>query len=168
MDLARETQGQPPLMGGTEAMTSLDLNALSAEDTEAPAATKRSNKVAESPFPGWVRETFDNGMAKAITVPAAQVGEVRYAIRTAGKLTGLGTRIVMTDRDGKPLDWYSGEGQAYVVRVQPDGTPREVPQNTNVRVTFKGQEKRQRKLKGDVQPADGVETDEDEEYGDEG
>lgn len=134
-------------------MTSLDLTALSATDAEAPAVTKRSSKVADSPFPGWVRETYESGKAKAVTVRADQVGEVRYAIRAAAKLEGLGSRIVLRDKDGKPLDWFSGDGQAYVIR-ETDSGPREVPSNTNVTVVFRGQQKRARRTADEIAAAD--------------
>lgn len=150
-------------------MTSaLDLNALSATDTEAPAVTKRSNKVANSPFPGWIRETYQSNKAKAVTVPANVVGEVRYAVRAAAKLEGLGSRIVLRDKDGKPLDWFSGDGQAYVIRETPDG-PKEVPGNTNVTVIFRGQEKRQRRTADEIAAADEDDNPEDneDEFGDE-
>lgn len=130
-------------------MTSLDLTALQAADTAVPAATKRSNKVAESPFPGWLQETYDNGNAKMVAVSASQVGEIRYAIRTAAKIRNLGARIVLRDKDGKPLEWFSGDGEAYVAREQSDGTLREVPQNTGVQVIFAGQKKRARKTKAE-------------------
>jgi len=141
--------------------SSLDLSNLTATDTEAPAVTKRSSKVADSPFPGWIRETYDSGNAKAVTVPAAQVGEVRYAIRAAAKLEGLGSRIVLRDKDGKPLDWFSGEGQAYVIR-ETDSGPREVPGNTNVTVVFRGQDKRVRRTADEIAAAEAGDEDADE------
>jgi hypothetical protein len=153
-------------MGGTEAMTSLDLTALSATDAEAPAVTKRSSKVADSPFPGWVRETYESGNAKAVTVRADQVGEVRYAIRAAAKIEALGSRIVLRDKDGKALDWFSGDGEAYVIRETPDGA-KEVPSNTNVTVIFRGQEKRQRRTKDEIQAADASADESDTEDTDE-
>jgi hypothetical protein len=147
-------------------MTSLDLSALTATDTAVPAATKRSNKVADSPFPGWVRETYENKTAKMVPVQASQVGEVRYAIRAAAKIEGLGSRIVLRDKDDKPLEWFSGDGEAYVAREKQDGTLQEVPQNTGVKVIFAGQEKRARKSKAE-KLAEGEGGTADAEYEDE-
>jgi hypothetical protein len=155
----------------------LDFANLTATDTAAPAATRRSNRVEGTPLPGWIEETYQSGewvgtddnpvyragKGKAVTVRADQVASLRSAIRAAGKVVGLGTRIAMSDKDGKPLDWFSGDKKAFVIRKGEDGTEVKVPDNTNVTVTFSGKPMRQRRTADEIENAAEYETEDEDE-----
>lgn len=135
----------------------LDLNALDAQDTEAPKTARKESEVAASPFPGWLKETFESGHAKVVTVRADQVTDVRSAVRVASKITGLGSRIVLQDREGNELEWVSENRDTFVGRETDQGL-RKVPDNTTVRVIFKGQTRRKRRTAAEIAAARAAEA----------
>jgi hypothetical protein len=74
----------------------------------------------------------------------------------------------MADKDGNPLDWFSGDGKAFVIRKGKDGAAdTKVPDNTNVTVTFSGKPMRARRSAEEIENADEYEGDEYEDEGDE-
>lgn len=74
----------------------LDFSALTVTDAE-PVTTSRKSKVEGTPFLAWVRESHENGTAKAVTVPAANKAEVIYLIRSAAQRLNIGVRVSDSD-----------------------------------------------------------------------
>lgn len=134
----------------------IDLNALKAEDTELPKGTRGGTRSDNSTAETWVQESYDNKRGKAVTVPAAAVRDVVSAIRRAGADLGIGTRIVLSDKNGERLYWFATEGErggpGAIYRSTEDNTP--VPANLNVTVKFQGKDMRQRRTKAQA-AADG-------------
>lgn len=100
--------------------TTLNLSALTAEDTEI-AKVARQSKSADSPFVQWLTESQAQETGKAVTVPGSQVREVVYLIRAAANHLGIGSRVVVLNRKGEvvssePSDEIGENGKPKVVQ----------------------------------------------------
>lgn len=100
------------------AKPALDFSSLTAETVTEPLKQKRTQKVERTPFVAWLKETHENGNAKAVTVPADAVADVVYLIRAAADVLGLGSRIVKDENpDGTVTVKFQGrQRRAYVKR----------------------------------------------------
>jgi hypothetical protein len=143
----------PPIV--REDIMSLDLTALAPTDADMPAVQRAGRTPKDNPFVAWLKESYENKTAKAVTVPAASVREVVYLVRAADRALNIGSRIALADNKGNRCDLVTvGEGDAKrVVPVREDDT--EV--KGNVKVTFMGKERKQRKAQESTAPvADGT------------
>lgn len=97
------------------ALPALDFDALTVEDAEVPAIT-RTRDDKPNPFADALLATYEarkNGnekAGKAVTVPTARAGEVKYLIRQAAKKNDIGARIVESDNgDGTTRIVFAGK-----------------------------------------------------------
>lgn len=124
-------------------MAGIDFANLTATDTDTLPATRRSDTLAQTPFPGWIAESYERKIGKRVVVPANAVGQVKGLIRKAAANVGLGVRITLEEANsGNPLDWYSKNREAFVVRPAEGDEVVKVPGNLNVAVKFQAQDKR--------------------------
>lgn len=103
-------------------LPALDLAALTVEDAEVPAIV-RARDEKPNPFVDALvasykaRKDGNEKAGKAVTVPTARAGEVKYLIRQAGKRAAdtdlgieIGARIVETDNgDGTTRLVFAGK-----------------------------------------------------------
>lgn len=75
----------------------VDFGALAVEDTAEPLKTTRASKVDQTPVPGWLRESYETGAAKAVVLPHDQAKSLVAMLRTAANRAGLGVKIVEDD-----------------------------------------------------------------------
>lgn len=104
------------------AAPALDFANLTAETvTDMPKAARRT-KVEGTPFLAWVKETHETGTGRAVTVPAANVGEVVYLIRAAAQAHGLGAKIVKSepDKSGNVRIVFAGKARRAYTRKPKD------------------------------------------------
>lgn len=83
----------------TRKAPALDFSSLTAEAAPMPKRN-RTAAVENTPFPGWLRDSREDGHARRVTVPAANVGQVVSMVRSAANLLGIGSRVVITDSKG--------------------------------------------------------------------
>lgn len=149
-------------------MAGLDFSNLTATDTDAIPATRRSDTLKDTPFPGWIADSYERKVGKSVTVPADHVGQVRGLIRKAAASAGLGVRIALSEaKTGNPLDWYSKNREAFVVRPAEGDEVTKVPGNLNVAVKFQAQDKRKyekRQVVVESEEYEGDDYDESDEY----
>lgn len=132
-------------------MTSFDFSALSATDATVPTSTRAAKR--DNPFGAWLKESYDKGTGKAVTVPAANVAETVYLIRQAANELNIGSRVVLQDSKGNVLTTdrvgmdKDGKGGKIVV-VKEDGTEF----RSNVKVLFAGKNRKQRRTTEQAAP----------------
>lgn len=114
------------------ALPALDLDNLTVEDAEVPAITRQRDEKP-NPFVDAILATYEarkNGndkAGKAVTVPTARAGEVKYLIRQAAKRSELGARIVETDNgDGTTRIVFAGKDKR-AVKASENGDAQEAP-----------------------------------------
>lgn len=102
------------------ALPALDFDSLTVEDAEVPAITRQRDEKP-NPFADSLKATHDARKAgnekagKAVTVPTARAGEVKYLIRQAAKKLEIGARIVETDNgDGTTRLVFAGKDKRKV------------------------------------------------------
>lgn len=79
------------------ALASVDFGSLAVEDTTEPLKAERASKVDNTPVPGWLRESYETGTAKVVTLPAEQAKSLVAMLRTAANRAGIGVKIVPTN-----------------------------------------------------------------------
>lgn len=80
------------------------LSGLKAETAELPKSEGgRGRKVKDNPFTAWVSDSYADGKGRSVTVPAANVKEAAYLIRSAADDLGLGVRVVALNSKGVKL-----------------------------------------------------------------
>ena len=70
----------------------LDFASLTVEDADRPKVT-RNRKTQDNPFLPLLAETYENKTGKAVTVPSANAGQVKYLIRAAADELGIGSSL---------------------------------------------------------------------------
>lgn len=87
-------------------MAKATTNTLSVETVDEMPQGTRGRARQETPFDGWLRESYESGKGKAVTVPADKVKEVTGAIRAAAARQGLGAQV-------KPVEQANGNVKVY-------------------------------------------------------
>lgn len=80
--------------------------ALSVETVDEMPVGTRGRTRQETPFDGWLRESYESGKGKAVTVPSDKVKEVTSAIRAAAARQNLGVQV-------KPVEQGNGNVKVY-------------------------------------------------------
>lgn len=123
------------------------LSGLSAAPAELPKAEGgRDRKVKDNPFTNWVRESYNDGQGRSVTVSGANAKEACYLIRSAANDLGLGVRVVAQNSKGDKLDAKTVADMA------------EKGSTAKVKILFQGKEKRQYTPRGSAPVAESTPT----------
>lgn len=78
----------------------IDFGAVEVAEVAEPLRSTRSSKVDNTPVPGWLRESYESGKAKSVTLPHEQAKALIAMLRVAANRAGIGVKIVPENAGG--------------------------------------------------------------------
>jgi hypothetical protein len=98
----------------------VDFTALTVTETDEPLRSTRASKVDTSPVPGWLRESYETGKAKSVTVTADQAKTLVAMLRTAANRANIGVKILVDDAGNglQRVRFQGKERRAYTPRAK--------------------------------------------------
>jgi hypothetical protein len=116
---AAETPAKAPRKPRVK-LPEVDFAALTVTDTDEPLRATRASKVDNSPVTGWLKESYESGKAKSVTVTADQAKTLVAMLRTAANRHSIGVKIIVDDAgNGRQRVRFQGkERRAYTPRAK--------------------------------------------------